>query len=322
MDSQDHEAEPESRGAAKRRRLFERAVEAHARATGRTDGKFVCPVCLDSFDSTALERDLLSLEHVPPRSVGGKELCLTCRRCNSEAGDQFDYAVAEAERYRAMQSGLKGQQTDFSTKVIIEAEGRQLNAGLRFDENGVVIEVHERRNNPVPFAAQIDALRQRAGAGDPEMTFRLDVSFRFSPRKLFVSWLRAAYLAAFAKFGYDYVLRKVLDPVRLQILHPEEQLVPNSALAFDARHTAKLDGPNILHMRAPLEGLMVYFPAGTVANGTPLMVMLPMPDSPQDFYSNLAASYVAVEGQRRIDTTGGALGWPNGAEFLADFAGD
>ena len=218
-----------------------------------------------------------------------------------------------------MQSGLTGQRTDFSSKVIIAAEGRQLNAALRFDENGVVVEVHEARNNPVSFAAQIEALRQRAGAGASEMQFRLNVSFRLGARKLFVSWLRAAYLAAFAKFGYDYVLREVLDPVRLQILRPDEQLVPNSALALDTRHTAELDGPNILHVRAPLDALMVYFPASSVANGTPLMVMLPMPDSPEDFYSKLTASYVGVKGQRRIDASASPLGWPNGPDFLADF---
>jgi hypothetical protein len=319
-DKSPHRHPPESRAAAKRRRFFERAVEAHARATGRTDGKFICPICLGEFDRKALEGDLLSLEHVPPRSAGGRELCLTCRRCNSAAGHGFDHSIAEAARYRAMRSGLTGHRTAFSSKATIESDGGQLNAGFRFDENGIVIEVHEQRNDPTRYSAQMENLQRKAAAGGSEMHFRLNLTFRFGPRKLFVSWLKAVYLAAFAKFGYDYALRDVLKPVRMQILQPDETVVSNSALALDTHLTAKFDGPNILHVRAPLDSLMVYFPASKAANGTPLMVILPMPDSPDDFFTKLAASYISVDGQRRINTDASPLGWPRGPEFLADFS--
>ena len=47
---------------------------------------YVCPICLRLVDETALETGDLTEEHVPPKSVGGSVLVLTCRDRNASAG--------------------------------------------------------------------------------------------------------------------------------------------------------------------------------------------------------------------------------------------
>src|SRR5882724_7018664 len=54
---------------------------------------YMCPICFEGF----LEKDLspsgssyLTIEHVPPDSLGGKASILTCNKCNSESGKSFD----------------------------------------------------------------------------------------------------------------------------------------------------------------------------------------------------------------------------------------
>jgi hypothetical protein len=44
---------------------------------------YVCPICRKPFTVEALDDGRLSKEHVPPQSVGGYELLLTCTECNN-----------------------------------------------------------------------------------------------------------------------------------------------------------------------------------------------------------------------------------------------
>jgi hypothetical protein len=65
---------------------FEDGAAALARI-GRTEGNlYACPICLRTFGRDQV--DHLSEEHVPPQSLGGKVIVLTCRRCNSEGGSR------------------------------------------------------------------------------------------------------------------------------------------------------------------------------------------------------------------------------------------
>ena len=51
---------------------------------------YVCPQRLQAFPESALATGWLTREDVPPKSVGGKKLVLTCRNCNSAAGHEMD----------------------------------------------------------------------------------------------------------------------------------------------------------------------------------------------------------------------------------------
>jgi hypothetical protein len=59
---------------------------------------YVCPLCLFAYGETALYDGLLTREDVPPRSVGGRKIVLTCKPCNDRAGHQIDWhALREAD---------------------------------------------------------------------------------------------------------------------------------------------------------------------------------------------------------------------------------
>src|SRR4051812_31357623 len=53
----------------------------------------MCPLCLDIFFEGDLDSNIenpLTLEHVPPASLGGKGRLLTCKKCNSISGHDLD----------------------------------------------------------------------------------------------------------------------------------------------------------------------------------------------------------------------------------------
>ena len=54
---------------------------------------YICPLCIRNFTIKDLDQSLnncLTLEDVPPHSLGGKPLTLTCKECNNTAGSLLD----------------------------------------------------------------------------------------------------------------------------------------------------------------------------------------------------------------------------------------
>ena len=62
-------------------------------------GNLKCPICLTSFtEEEAKAGETVTLEHVPPKALGGSVLCLTCAPCNAGAGGSLDQAAATMNR--------------------------------------------------------------------------------------------------------------------------------------------------------------------------------------------------------------------------------
>jgi hypothetical protein len=87
-------------GVDRRRAMFRVGAAAAERFRPDWANQYVCPVCLVPFGETAVEGPVVELpeEHVPPESLGGRSICLTCRSCNSTAGSTIDKQMLEWHR--------------------------------------------------------------------------------------------------------------------------------------------------------------------------------------------------------------------------------
>src|ERR1700726_3097145 len=70
---------------------------------------YLCPICMTPFSVEALANKSLSSEHVPPKSVGGRELLLTCTVCNNSAGTKLDADAKIKEDVRIAMAGMLGR---------------------------------------------------------------------------------------------------------------------------------------------------------------------------------------------------------------------
>jgi len=91
--------------------LFEQGVGAAARALNLI-GVYPCPTCGRHFDKNDLESGQLTLEHVPPESLGGTATILPCRVCNNTAGHTIDAEAASRQApsdfQRTILHGIRG----------------------------------------------------------------------------------------------------------------------------------------------------------------------------------------------------------------------
>lgn len=209
--------------------LFDQGVAAASAVFG-TRGVYPCPLCKRAFTQDHLNAGQLSLEDVPPESIGGWPLLLTCRECNSTAGHEVD--VHAANRDRLIESGrliLSGEEGS-AGRVSIEAGGHSIRADLTNLPGLTELRAVPGGNDPKTVEAFSRVL---TGGNTDGMKINLSIHARADNRRADLSLLRAAYLALTAKFGYTYAFHVVLDIVREQINNPDRIILKHWMAADD-----------------------------------------------------------------------------------------
>lgn len=279
----------------RKKRLFELGCAAFTRATGCRVKMYVCPLCFAEFNHWSH----LTFEHVPPQSVGGKAICLMCAHCNSTAGHFIDAAVhAEEAISRFLQRGSG------PVRAVLQIGGKALRVKVERTE-GTMIQVIGKANDPCVIEQVQNHLRHV-----PDAEMQLVYRSQYTRKTAEVGLLKAAYLGAFAKFGYRYVLRQCLDPVRRQILEPQKN-------HFDAIRVWIRDGTFPLHAM-----LLFHAPVKCVgAKMNDSLILLPwIEDSSTDHWEWLRAM-ISERTVMRLGQ-GKLLAWPKGLEMALDSAAE
>ena len=172
-------------GRDKRIRLFER-------------GNIACPICMTGFTQEQVSGGRsVTLEHVPPKSLGGQARCLTCSSRNARAGQTIDQLAAKRTRDRfPVTVDILGKRDSF----MLSREGKALTT---------------------PFAGYSNRDWEMLDSS-PSRQFTMSIKIP-NPDVAAASALRAAYLALFSllgRLGYDYVCGGALAPVRRLIAEP------------------------------------------------------------------------------------------------------
>jgi hypothetical protein len=203
------------RGAAAFERTFPGVLAS--KLGGDFGPAYVCPICDRAFPEEAVAAGVLTAEHVPPESFGGRELLLTCRKCNNDAGTLLD---AHARRKEDL-ADVMTRPPSKPLKVTVERQGRKLNAHLIASETGWELKVVKRANDPKVVAAF-------QASGPPKAGESLNVDFvgsRFAELGAKMSWFRSGFLALFATHGYRFSFDPALAVVKRQIRSPESRLI-------------------------------------------------------------------------------------------------
>lgn len=216
---------------------------------------YICPLCLRLFRLAQLGKDInkyITLEHIPPDNLGGKPLVLTCKDCNSNCGHDLDVYLRNELEHREGKffNDPKGYVSRF------EYGGNSVNAIMKEDENGIVDIYVENKHNP---PGNVDRFVESTKACDGDLSipgyFKLG-NHRRKTEVVDVAILKSAYLFAFYKLGYRYILSTNLNAIRKQILNPNEKVLPPFYLLFnespipdiipDDIYTFTLDGEKVL----------------------------------------------------------------------------
>jgi hypothetical protein len=207
-----------------------RAFRAVARERGKEDllptseDWYIRPLCLDAiFTIEELTTNELTVEHVPPKALGGAELVLTCRKCNNYAGSKFD---AEAHKEYRIRQFFMGESVEPETATFT-LDGFTSRGEMHIlGSTGVYFTEVPRINNPAQLERMKEHMHELSEAGSVDFRFAATPSLKYFPDRARVSWVRTAYLAAFALLGWRYVIRRTLSPIREQLANPSDVTLP------------------------------------------------------------------------------------------------
>ncbi len=213
------------------------------------DGIFVCPLCFKYFQRDSLST--LSLEHVPPRGVGGQVQTMTCRDCNSVHGSKLDSHLVKKMDYIAAFTGKSS--SAIRAKVTINREVT-LPANFYPALDGKIVlcpaEGQGETNKP-----QVESFTQQFALENAQIDIQMLVPI---DRYADMSLLRAAYLWMFSAFGYGYLFNLALHGVRTQINRYSETLLPTLGV-FRYDFPDEVLGINIVTAPYEIRSFLVVF---------------------------------------------------------------
>lgn len=183
-------------------------------------GNTKCPICLTEFADIEVERGRkVTLEHAPPKAMGGQVACLTCSRCNN-SGSILDRAAAREKK--AIDDYTAGRGTEIEVNLF----GARRSGLLRPEEGKPL---------SFPMPTKVGQLRGkmelRSLPGGSELDVNKGIGIRIKrPNSDHVntSLLRSAYLLVFSllgSYGYRYAESEAICKVREQIMNPEKKIM-------------------------------------------------------------------------------------------------
>ena len=166
----------------------------------------------------------VTLEHAPPKALGGKVVCLTCEDCNHGAS-RLDHAAKMVQKARDNHISGRG------TQVEVDFFGARTTSGYLRPKNDEM--AARLAKQPVPTSiSQLRGVMKLSGLPrGAELDANKGIRFRIkrpSSHHEAVSWLRSAYLLVFSllgRQGYRYAQSPALQPIREQIRNPDEERI-------------------------------------------------------------------------------------------------
>ena len=197
-------------------------------------GNRLCPICLSGFAKPdVIAGTKVTLEHAPPKSLGGNAICLTCERCNNKASliDQHAFLSKKARR-----EWVAGQ----GAPIVVDMFGhKKMHRYFPKDPRAPYpARKHLMRNGTIELGALPDKDRLDVNKG---------INFRIPQRDdyEFVSMVKSAYLMVFSLMGangYRFAKNIGLASVREQIMNPDRKILKGGFVADCQLELGELSG--------------------------------------------------------------------------------
>ena len=226
----------------KKKKIFEIYAQNLKWIKDKTKAKFniefeygiLCPLCLNVFlenDLIASEANHLTLEHNPPKSLGGKDNILTCKECNNANGHKTDLELLNY----LLEKEFKNFSPNSHHRTKLETKnGGKVTADLSVDKDGqITLNLQPKYSNPTDYKKFIDSEETGFFAIKGEnnkfatkrFKFEMPIPAKGNMRLASISLLKIGYLLGFEKYGHIFLFNKNIEKIRQQILNPEKEIL-------------------------------------------------------------------------------------------------
>lgn len=257
----------------------------------------LCPICLNYFDKK--DNSLLTFDHNPQQSLGGKDGVLTCETCNNEAGHKIDNQLLIA--LNEIDINCFKPNTKFRKKIQNEStKNETVSADFTIGLNKeLTINLIKKNSNPVAFDNFINSEsisytnpifinnEPLSGGWHKEYKFTFEKENKTDERLASIGLLKIAYLIGFQKLGHTFLFNKNLENIRKQIKSPKENFM-NHPFWIHFDFPDEYLGLNMIMKPKELRCFLVIFDLKTDADKYRFAIALPgYNDGDEQIYENI-----------------------------------
>ena len=238
------------------------------------NNSYICPLCIRLFTKKHLNQKVqncLTIEDVPPKSLGGKPLLLTCKECNNESGRNLDEELRKKLILEEFSKKVPGSQIDAKMQF---SSGLFTSCAMSYREDGG-LSVHLFKNGLKAkkgkrkcFPKVSESIRE-TGFNNTLLNIKT-----YKPKRPRIALLRVAYLLAIAKFGYSFLFNDNLEAIRNQIKHPDKGIINNFGI-IESNHNSYDEGVYIVSKPSELRSFLIIFKLNTGKQVSLHSVVLP-----------------------------------------------
>lgn len=240
----------------------------------KTEG-YVCPVCQKIFDKEALFSteyvDHLTLEHVPPESLGGNIKLLTCKICNNEQGSMLDKQLLESLKTKDFYSGIPGAERP--ARFLVDGKWNTGGRIVISDTEGFKFLSNRKNSNHNHY----DKLFKTGGLDIKKID--LTINHQYKKRRPEIASLRIGYLWLYSEAGFACLINGNMHAVGNQILEPEKEHIKYIG-SLSLEFPDEFEGVNIIKEPKELRSFAVAFKTYTEYKQRKHIVLLPGPSDP------------------------------------------
>ena len=248
----------------------------------------LCPLCMKVFSVSDLDSTLenyLTLEDVPPFSLGGSPKTLSCKKCNSTSGHELDSHLLKKINELDFHMFLPNSKADVQFKL----NNNKANGTVEIDANGTFhLKLDIKRSNPPEFSQFNSDLTSNGITGNFETPpFTIKPKAKSDEHRAEIALLRIAYLIAYSFFGSGFLISPGLYKVRKQLNNPNEEILPRG-LGINFDFPDEFLGVNMITQPEELSCFLIIFLLKTESRTKKYSIALPGPSSPGiDIYKNI-----------------------------------
>ncbi len=282
-----------------RRKIFEifsknlTEIKSHPEISFKPDfdNGYICPICFDPFfesDLSNKSQNPLTIEDVPPKSLGGNPKILTCKKCNSKSGHELDnHSLLRLNEIDAREFLPNSQY-----KTTFSRGENKANGLVKIDNEGkLIVDIQPQISDPkstnrfmkdvFPPRTFYSPIFHPEKQFEPYKTkeFTINLPENSSERRSEVAILRIGYLLAFSIFGNAFLINGPLFGVREQILNPDKKILsPVFWIKFE--FPEEMLGMNIIKEPEELRCFVAIFNLTTKSKTRQFAIALPGPSEP------------------------------------------
>lgn len=292
----------------RRLKIFRYGSTAIAKHTNGDSSLYYCPICGVGYpESSAIAGTDLTLEDVPPKSVGGKPILLTCRRCNSSAGHKIDVCAASKRKFEEFGRVVCGQENGTIPFVTLTMGDFSIATSICTQRSFDVMPLPN-ANPPATIEKYKAYLGNLTANNVNGFEFKLSMTQKYDHSGYKLSQLKSAFLLMFAWLGYRYAFDPRLEVVRRQIQEPEHDIL-STRFWIEGNETMPLNKVMFLHN--PLPMFLVSFEG--------FSIILPSLNSTNDIYATLPSFWekgqlITLKAQVSLN------GWPDRLQMELDYS--